>query len=127
MKLYSVSNVAALLITSLGEQAALAAVQSLGGQRIEVPKRVGGKLVDFLGEDVVAVLVEHYSGCRVDMPSRGYIERIHCTIQLRNDVLNSELSANELADKHGVTRAWVHKLRVQLRDTSSPTPKPLKV
>lgn len=127
MKLYSVSNVAAILIETCGEQAALAVVDQFGGQRLDVPKKLGGKLVQALGAEVASVLVDHYAGCRIDVPSKGHVERIHRTIQLRNDVLHSGLSSNELAARHGVTSSWVRKLRVQLGVDPAPVTQSPKV
>ena len=79
MKLYSISNVAKVLIEACGEKTALAVVEQFGGQRIDVPKAVGGKLLEALGADVTAVLVGHYAGCRIDAAmSNVSTERSSC-------------------------------------------------
>ena len=127
MKVYSISNVTTTVIATCGQDAAFKLVEQYGGQRIDIPKSVTGRLIDTLGEELTRVLVENYAGCSVDIPSRGHVERIHKTMCLHRDVLETDLSSNELAAKHGVTSMWVRKLRVRLRGENPPPAKPKEV
>ncbi|QEW19257.1 Mor transcription activator family protein [Marinibacterium anthonyi] len=127
MKVYSVSNVARTVISACGQELAFKLVQEYGGQRIDIPKRVAGKLVETLGEELTRVLVEAYAGCNIDVPSRGHVERMHKTMCLWRDVIETDLSSNELAAKHGVTSMWVRKLRSRLRGETPPAAKSKKV
>lgn len=120
MRVFSTANVIALLNGACGETASAALVKAFGGRRIDVPKTVTGYLVEALGPEITAALVEHFGGCKLDVPSWGHTERVQKTLRLRKDVLNSDLTANEIAAKHGVTSMYVRKLRVQLVTSQSP-------
>ena len=124
MRVRSTATVIAVLNTALGEGASTALVKAYGGQRIDVPVKVGGRLVEGLGTEITSVLVDNFAGCRIDVPSWGHTERIQKSLRLKHDMLTSGLSANELAVKHGVTSMWVRKLRAQLNPT--PLSQPVK-
>lgn len=114
MRVLSAANIIAILNKALGEAASVALVGAFGGQRIDIPKTTTGRLVDILGPDITAVLVEHFGGCRLDVPSRGHTERVLNSLRLRQDILTSGLSANQIALKHGVTSTWVRRLRADI-------------
>lgn len=125
MRVHSTASVVAILNEACGDAAAGKLVELYGGQEIAVPKTVSGRLVEALGPEITAVLVDHFGGCRLDVPSRGHAERIRKSLRLRHDILTSDLSANEIAARHGVTMSWVRKLRATIRtpDTSKPEPR----
>ncbi|MFV0409573.1 MAG: hypothetical protein ACK5LJ_07710 [Paracoccus sp. (in: a-proteobacteria)] len=122
MRVYSASNVTTILNKEYGPAAASALVDAYGGRRIWVPKNVTGKLLDRLGAEITAVLVRYYAGCGVDVPSRQGEERIQKSLRLKHDILTSDLSANELAARHGVSSVWVRRLRAQICDAPSIQP-----
>lgn len=124
MRVRSTATVIAVLNAALGEEASAALVEAYGGRRIDIPVKVGGQLAEGLGAKITAVLVEHFAGCRIDVPSWGHAERIQKSLRLKDDILTSGLTANELAAKHGVTSMWVRKLRAQL--TATPSSQPVK-
>lgn len=120
MRVRSTASIIAILDETCGDKASAALVEAYGGQRIDIPKSVSGRLVETLGLEITAVLVDHFGGCRLDVPSRGHTERILKSIRLKRDVLASGLSANEIAIKHGVTSVYVRKLRADICETPSP-------
>lgn len=122
MRVRSTANVIAILNEACGKEASSALVEALGGRRIDIPLTVSGRLVEALGQDITAVLVDHFGGCKLDVPSWGHAERIQKSLRLKHDVMTSDLSANELAARHGVTSMWVRKLRSELCGTSSSQP-----
>lgn len=113
-RVYSSATVIALLNDAVGESGSAALVEAYGGQRIEIPTTVMGRLLEKLSPEVVAVLVDQYGGTQLDVPSWGHAERIQKSLRLKNDILTSGLTANEIAAKHGVTSIWVRKLRSDL-------------
>lgn len=115
MKVHSSSNVAAVVIEACGDAGCERLVSAFGGMRISIPKKVAGKFLNPLGPEVLAALVDAYGGTTIDVPSRGHAERIQKSLRLKDDAIHSDLSASELAAKHGVTAMWVHRLRSQLR------------
>ena len=119
MRVRSTASVIAILNEACGEAASSDLVKAFGGRRIDVPKTVTGFLLEKLGQAITVVLVEHFGGGKLDVPSWGHTERIQKSLRLKNDILKSDLSANEIADKHGVTSMWVRKLRAEL--TSAPS------
>ena len=123
MRTYSTSNLVAMLHVALGPDAAMRLVQACGGKRIDVPRKVTVNFAALVGQDIAAVLVAHYGGMPVDVPSWGHAERMIRALRLNDDVVTSNLTANALAHKHGVTSMWVRKLRRRLKQTP-PTPKP---
>ncbi|GHH04079.1 hypothetical protein [Pseudodonghicola xiamenensis] len=122
MRVRSTANVIAILNEACGKEASSALVEAFGGRRIDIPLTVSGRLVEALGQDITAVLVDHFGGCKLDVPSWGHAERIQKSLRLKHDVMTSDLSANELAARHGVTSMWVRKLRSELCGTSSSQP-----
>lgn len=120
MRVRSTANVVAILNETCGEAASSALVETFGRQRIDIPQRVAGRLVDALGPQVTAVLIDHFGGYQLDMPSRGHTERIQRSLRLKHDILTSGLSANEIAIRHGVTSAWVRRLRAEIGGAPSP-------
>lgn len=122
MRVRSTANVIAILNEACGDEASSALVEAFGGRRIDIPLTVSGRLVEALGQDITAVLVDHFGGCKLDIPSWGHAERIQKSLRLKHDVMTSDLSANELAARHGVTSMWVRKLRSELCGTSSSQP-----
>lgn len=114
MKGHSSSNIAAVGIDACGDEGCARLVEAFGGMRIRIPKNVAGRLLEPLGADVLAALVANYAGADIDVPSRGHAERIRKSMRLKDDAIHSDLSANDLAARHGVMSGYVHKLRAQL-------------
>lgn len=133
MHVNTCANVVALLNHALGEEASHRLIAAFGGQRIKIPTTLRGHVVETLGTEIVRVLAEAYGGDSIDIPSRGHAERIARSVKLRHDVLHSDLSCNEIAWKHGVTRIYVSRLRRNLgrpasadAPTSQPARKPAR-
>lgn len=105
----------------LGQVAALRLLANAGGQRREIPKRPErSKLADEVGLGVVRWLSARFGGTAVDIPSKHGRERQTRASQLRAAILEAGLtdpkrSANVIAAEFGVTAAYVHKLRSQMR------------
>lgn len=105
----------------LGQAAALRLLANAGGQRRVVPKRASGsRLVTEVGIDVVEWLSARFGGTAVDIPSYEARRRQDRAAELRAAILDAGLtaptrSANLIAAEFGVTAAWVHKLRTQMR------------
>lgn len=105
----------------LGQAAALRLLANAGGQRREVPKRAAGSvLAEEVGVEVVAWLASRFGGTKVDIPSmRGREQQDRANLLraaiIEDGLINPRRSANNLAVEFGVTAAWVHKLRSQLR------------
>ncbi|ANT39892.1 hypothetical protein RGUI_0822 [Rhodovulum sp. P5] len=105
----------------LGQAAALRLLASAGGQRRNIPKRPDrSRLGDELGLDVVRWLSARFGGTAVDIPSVHGRERQDRSSRLRAAILDAGLteptrSANDIAAEFGVTAAYVHKLRSQMR------------
>lgn len=114
MRVYSSANIIAILNEACGEAASRRLVDIYGGQRIDIPKTIVGRLLETLGRDIAAVLVDQFGGRRIDVPSKEHSARIQKSLALRHDILTSGLSANAIAIRHGVTSAWVRKLRADL-------------
>ena len=121
MKPLSIAAVIPILNAALGEVASMRLAEAYGGKRIDIPMAVGGVILAELGEAITAVLVDHYAGCKLDVPSWGHIQRMNKTLRLRQDILQSGLSANDLAFKHGVSSMYVRQLR---RRMTNPLPGP---
>ncbi|MGR3479378.1 hypothetical protein [Salipiger marinus] len=105
----------------LGQAAALRLLANAGGQRRDVPKRAAGsRLAEEVGLDVVEWLSDRFGGTALDIPGYRAREARDRAAELRAAILEAGLttpnrSANVIAAEFGVTSAWVHKLRVQLR------------
>lgn len=105
----------------LGVAAVLRLLANAGGQRRNIPARAeGSKLAEEVGEEVVAWLSSRFAGTAVDIPSPRGREQQSRASQLRAAILEAGLtqptrSANVIAAEFGVTAAWVHKVRTQLR------------
>ncbi len=105
----------------LGQPAVLRLLANCGGQRREIPKRPeNSKLISELGIDLVRWLSDRFGGEALDIPSVRGREKQDRASELRAAVLDAGLtdstrSANDIAAEFGVTAAWVHKLRAQLR------------
>lgn len=105
----------------LGQAAALRLLANAGGQRRDIPKRPdGSKLADEVGLAVVRWLSARFGGTAVDMPSKYGRDRQARASRLRAAILEAGLtdpkrSANVIAAEFGVTAAYVHKLRSQMR------------
>lgn len=126
MKVCSTSSVAAILTAECGVEATRVLVDAYGGQRIAIPKRGGGRLAEVLGSDIVRVLARYWGGTDLDIPSRGHSARVLASARLRADAARSEFSANEVAHRHGVTSAYVRKLRRQMLGETANSPKSRK-
>lgn len=119
MRVLSIASIVALLNEQCGQEASLALVKNFGGMRIDVPVSVTGFLLEALGPEITAVLVYHHGGCKIDVPSAGHTERLSMghaerksrAAKLRADILTSDLSSNELAQKHGVTSTYILQMR----------------
>lgn len=105
----------------LGAAAALRLLANAGGQRRQIPASASGsKLAIEVGEDVVTWLSDRFAGMAIDIPSPRGREQQSRASQLRAAILDAGLtqptrSANVIAAEFGVTAAWVHKQRSQLR------------
>lgn len=105
----------------VGQSAALRLLANAGGQRRDVPKRAeGSKLASEVGLGVVEWLVERFGGTALDIPSFSARQKQDRAAELRAAVLEAGLtnpsrSANVIASEFGVTAAWVHKLRTEMR------------
>lgn len=120
MQVYSHSEILSFVRDACGDEGCERLLDAFGGMRIHVPKTVGGRLLEPLGAEVLRVLVRYYGDTEIDMPSRGHSERIRRAARLKHDVLHSNLTANELAARHGVTSVWVHQLRRSLLNKPKP-------
>lgn len=108
----------------LGQAARLTLLANAGGQRRNIPSRrraTRSKLAAELGEDIALWLAERFAQTALDIPSLNGSEQRDRASRLRAAVLEAGLtaptrSANDIATEFGVTAAWVHKLRAQLRD-----------
>lgn len=115
----------------LGQPAALRLLANAGGQRRDIPKRAAGSnLAAEVGEDIVTWLAARFGGTSVDIPSHMARKRQDKAARLRADILDAGLtnptrSANVIAMEHGVTAAYVHKLRTQMRRENGESPQPL--
>ncbi len=114
MQALSCFEILSLVRSSCGDEGCDKLLSSFGGMRMHIPKNVGGRLLEPLGAGLLAVLVRYYGDTAIDVPSRGHAERIMRSVRLKHDVVHSDLSANEIAAKHGVTHVWVRRLRRDL-------------
>ncbi|MFC4730656.1 hypothetical protein [Salipiger abyssi] len=105
----------------LGTPAVLRLLANAGGQRRDVPKRArGSRLAAEIGEATVEWLAKRFGGTSVDFPSFRARQKQDRAAELRAAILDAGLtnptrSANVIASEHGVTAAWVHKLRTEMR------------
>lgn len=105
----------------LGQTAKLQLIANCGGQRREIPKRpAGSRLSEEVALHIVEWLSMRFGGTTVDVPSSRGSQQQDLASKLRATVLEAGLtgasrSANDIATEFGVTAAWVHKLRSQLR------------
>lgn len=105
----------------LGPGAVLRLLANAGGQRRNIPHRAqGAKLSAEVGADVVQWLATRFAGTALDIPSMRAREQQSRASELRAAILEAGLthptrSANVIAAEFGVTAAWVHKLRSQMR------------
>ncbi|MBN7785157.1 hypothetical protein JYP51_09515 [Ponticoccus gilvus] len=106
----------------LGQPAALRLLANAGGQRRDIPKNAAGsRLASEVGEPVVAWLAGRFGGSALDIPSFHARQAQDRASELRAAILDAGLehptrSANDIATEFGVTAAWVHKLRVRMRE-----------
>ncbi len=106
----------------LGQAAALRLFVNAGGQRRKIPKKPeGSRLAEEVGLEVVKWLSARFGGTDLDIPSYGARQRQARAAELRAAILDAGLtepnrSANVIATEFGVTAAWVHKLRTQMRE-----------
>jgi hypothetical protein len=112
------------LEADLGQPAALKLLANAGGQRRKVPKRSqGSKLAVEVGLPVTEWLSVRFGGTDLDIPTpRARVQQDRAA-ELRATILEAGLtnptrSANDIATQFGVTAAWVHKLRTQMRRES---------
>lgn len=105
----------------LGQAAALRLLANAGGQRRAIPKRAqGSKISGEVGEPVAAWLSDRFGGTELDIPSLRARQFQDNAAALRASILEAGLteptrSANVIATEHGVTAAWVHKVRARMR------------
>lgn len=105
----------------LGPSAVLRLLANAGGQRREVPKRAdGSKLASEAGADIAAWLSDRFGGMQIDVPSlnarkaRDRANRLRAAL-IDDGLIEPRRSANVIATEWGVTAAYIHKLRSQLR------------
>ncbi|WP_339696098.1 hypothetical protein [Celeribacter baekdonensis] len=112
------------LEADLGQPAVLKLLANAGGQRRDVPKRAAGSnLAAEVGQPVVEWLSARFGGTAVDIPSLRARKMQDRAAELRAAILDAGLtkptrSANVIATEFGVTAAWIHKLRTQMRRES---------
>lgn len=105
----------------LGQAAVLRLLANAGGQRRDIPKRAAGSnLAVEVGVELVEWLSTRFGGTPLDIPSMRARESQDRAAALRAAILEAGLtdplrSANVIASEFGVTAAWVHKLRTQMR------------
>ncbi|MBD3738593.1 MAG: hypothetical protein IE938_19325 [Pseudomonas balearica] len=105
----------------LGQSAVLTILSNCGGQRRDIPKTAdGSKLAHELGDAIAEWLTARFGGTAVDFPSLRARQQQDQASRLRAAILDAGLtepsrSANVIAQEFGVTAAWVHKLRTQMR------------
>lgn len=105
----------------LGQSAVLRLLANAGGQRRDVPKNAkGSQLASEVGFEIVNWLTGRFGGTALDIPSTRGRQRQDRAAELRAAILDAGLteptrSANVIASEFGVTAAWVHKLRTQMR------------
>lgn len=126
MQVWSHSEILSFVRDACGDAGCERLLSAFGGMRIHIPKTVGGRLLEPLGAEVLGVLVRYYGDTEIDVPSRGHSERIRRSARLKHDVAHSNLTANELAARHGVTSVWVRRPRRDLLDKPEPEPKKAK-
>lgn len=115
------------LEADLGLRIALRVLANCGGQRRSVPlprNAARSALAREIGQDAAHWLAARYGGEDVDVPSRAGRETDERAAHLVADILEAGLteprkSANDLAARHGVTTRHVHRLRAELRATTS--------
>ncbi len=105
----------------LGQAVVLRLLANIGGQRRDIPKRSKrSNLAKEVGHDAVEWLSARFGGTALDIPSARARETQDRAASLRAAILEAGLteptrSANVIASEFGVTAAWVHKLRTQMR------------
>lgn len=105
---------------ALGQEAALRVLKALGGQYVYIPKHPDGEgvsarnLTEQVGTEIAGHLCEYYGGCAIDFPSMRGFQRREAVRALRSDIRKGQLTNNELAAKHNVTRRWVQMLRTKI-------------
>lgn len=105
----------------LGVAAVTRLLANAGGQRRNIPKRAAGsKLAHEVGELTVGWLSMRFAGTALDIPSQYGRDQQARASALRAAILEAGLtdptrSANDIAKQFGVTAAWVHKARSQMR------------
>lgn len=115
------------LEADLGLRVALCVLANCGGQRRSVPlpkNAARSALAREIGADAAHWIAARYGGEDVDVPSRTAREIDERASRLAADVLDAGLtehrkSANDLASRHGVTVRHIHRLRAELRATTS--------
>lgn len=108
----------------LGRAARLRLIANAGGQRRNIPTKrraAHSQLASEVGTEIVMWLAERYAQTVIDIPSSHGSDRQDRASRLRAAILEAGLtnpnrSANDIASEFGVTAAWVHKLRSQIRD-----------
>lgn len=109
------------LEADLGQPAALKLMANAGGQRRKVPKRPqNSKLAGEVGVTIAEWLSARFGGTDIDIPNPRARQNQDSAALLRAAILDAGLtnptrSANDIAIQFGVTAAWVHKLRTQMR------------
>ena len=119
----------------LGLSARLRLIANAGGQRRDVPTApfaVTSALAAEVGADIVVWLADRFGGHQIDIPSGRGAEIQRRASLLRAAVLEAGLtkptrSANDLAREHGVTSAYIHKLRSELRREAGIEPQQLSL
>lgn len=121
------------LEADLGLGARLRLIANVGGQRRRIPKMPfagNSTLAGEIGSDAARWLAARFGGTDIEFPSRRGAEMQRAGSLLLADILEAGLdmpsaTANQIAQKHGVSRRWVHKQRNMLRKSGGPAPLPL--
>ena len=98
---------------ALGDDAALKLVSKYGGQLVSIPRKSSGSMIeDALGEDIAALLVDLRGGEAVEIPNFG----ARLPEERRRFILtHPDLSANDCAQRLGLTRRRVLQIRSETR------------
>lgn len=100
----------------LGEEAAERLCALVGGQRRHIPRtECGGWIARAAGAEAERWLVERFGGEEVQIPLLETVRQAERRRQMEIVAAAEGVSANELAQRLGVTRRTVQRLREDLR------------
>ncbi|WP_156114360.1 hypothetical protein [Paracoccus sanguinis] len=112
----------------LGKDCADAVARELAGQRVDIPNYGTEKhrrFCELFGQAAADWMAEYCGGIDIEFPSLHAINLRERIIAREADLADPNLSCNDIARKHGITRRWALALRGQHRAAQVPllTPK----